>query len=65
MIEGSRVRIPAGAAGEFYSPGQGQLSSVLTALISVSVPPPCYRDSSTSLKDPGHSAKEVQVTGYS
>ena len=35
----SRVRIPAGAAGKFLL--QGQLS-VLT-LISVSVPPPCYR----------------------
>ena len=36
-----RVRVPAGAAGEFSSPGQ---FSVLT-LISVSVPPPCYRSS--------------------
>ena len=37
MIERSQVRIPAGVAGEFSSPGS---TSVLT-LISVSVPPPC------------------------
>ena len=41
MIERSRVRIPAGAAGEFSSTGP---TSVLT-LISVSVPPPSYRSS--------------------
>ena len=41
VIERSRVRILAGAAGNFLI--QGQLS-VLT-LISVSVPPPCYRSS--------------------
>ena len=49
MIERSRVRIPAGAAGDFFL--QGRLS-VLT-LISVSVPPPQH------VKDPGHSAKSA------
>ena len=39
MIERLRVRIPAGAAGEFYS-----LESTLCADSHlVSVPPPCYR----------------------
>ena len=54
MIVRSRVCIPAGAAGEL-SLLQGQ-HSVLT-LISVSVPPPCYR--SSTIKDPGHSAKNA------
>ena len=39
MIERTRVRVPAGTAGDCSS--QGQLS-VLTSL-SVSVPPQCYR----------------------
>ena len=51
MIERSRVRIPAGTAGEFSSPG----STFLLTLISVSVPPPCYRSST----HPGHSAKSA------
>ena len=42
----SRVRVPAGAAGEF---------SVLT-LISVSVPP---HVTAAARKDPGHSAKST------
>ena len=40
VIERSQVRVPAGAVGEFSSPG----SSVLI-LISVFVPPPRYRSS--------------------
>ena len=52
MIERSRVRIQGGAAGENFLL-QGQLS-VLT-LISISVPPLCYRH----VKDPGHSAKSA------
>ena len=42
VIERSLVRFPAGAAGDLF-PLQDQ-STVLT-LISVSVPPPCYRSS--------------------
>ena len=38
MIERSGVRVPAGAVGEFISPGQ---LSVLTGIL-VSVPPLCY-----------------------
>ena len=50
MIERSQVRVPAGAAEEFSSPGpQGQLS-VLT-VISVSVP--------LHVKDTGYSAKSA------
>ena len=40
VIERSWVRIPAGVAGEKKNPG-----SACCALISVSVPPPCYRSS--------------------
>ena len=46
MIERSPVRVPAGAAGEFFFL-QGQLS-VLT-LVSVSVPPPLWHQHA---KDP-------------
>ena len=41
VIKRSQDWVPAGAAGEFSSPGQ---LSVLT-LISVSIPPPCYHSS--------------------
>ena len=51
MIERSRVRAPAGSAGEFSSP----VSNPVLTLISVFVPPPCCR--SRHLKDPGHSAR--------
>ena len=39
MIERLRVRIPAGAAGEFSSPEL----TLCADSYSVSVPPPCYR----------------------
>ena len=42
---------PAGAAVEFSSAGS---TFCAEALISVSVPPPCYR--SRHIKDPGHAA---------
>ena len=48
MIERFWVRIPAGAVGEFSSPG-----STFCALILVSVPPQQH------VKDPGHSAKSA------
>ena len=41
VVKRSRVRVPAGAAGEFLP--QDQLS--VRTLISASVPPPCYRSS--------------------
>ena len=49
MIESSRVRVPAGATGYFFTPG----TTYVLILISVSVPPPCY------CKNPGHSAKSA------
>ena len=39
MIERLRVRVPAGAAGEFSSPEL----TLCADSFSVSVPPPCYR----------------------
>ena len=39
VIERLRVRIPAGAAGEFSSPE----STLCADFYAVSVPPPCYR----------------------
>ena len=39
VIERLRVRIPAGAEGEFSSPE----STLFAVSYSVSVPPPCYR----------------------
>ena len=56
MTERSRVRVPAGAAGQFSSQG-----SIFWALISVSAPPLYYR-SIMHVKDPGHSAKSVGGT---
>ena len=41
MIDRLRVRISAGAAGEFSSPE----STLCADSYSVSVPPPCYRSS--------------------
>ena len=57
MIKRSRVRIPAGVAGEFSSAG-----STFCAVISVSVPPLCY--CSSMYKTPVILPKE-QVAGYS
>ena len=53
MIEGLRVRIPAGAAGEFSSPG----STLCADSYSVSVPTPVLPP--WRVKDPGHSAKSA------
>ena len=57
MIERLRVRIPAGAAGEFSSP---ELTFCADSY-SVSVPPACYR--SGTLKIPLILPK-AQVAGY-
>ena len=51
MIERSRVRIPAGAAGEFSSLGSTFCTDSYFGIRS------------TPVKDPGHSAK-LQVAGY-
>ena len=53
MIERFRVRIPAGAAGEFSSPE----STLCTETCSVSVPSPELPQ--WHVKDPGHSAKSA------
>ena len=57
MIEKLRVRIPAGAAGEFSSPE----STLCADSYSVSVPHPRHR--SGTLKSPVILPK-VQVAGY-
>ena len=48
MTERSQVRIPAGAAGEFYSPGSTFCADSYFGIRSTPV-----------LKDPGHSAKSA------
>ena len=53
MIERLRVRIPAGAAGQFSSP---ELTFCADSC-SVSVPPPVLLQ--WHVKDPGHSAKSA------
>ena len=53
MFERSRVRIPAGAAGEFSSPEL----TLCADSYSVSVPPPVLPQ--WHVKDPGHSAKSA------
>ena len=53
MIERLRVRIPAGAAGEFSSP----VSTLCADSYSVSVPP--HMLPQWHVKDPGHSAKSA------
>ena len=53
MIGRSRVRIPAGVAGEFSSPE----STLCADSYSVSVPPPVLPQ--WHIKDPGHSAKSA------
>ena len=50
MIERLRVRVPAGAAGEFSPP----VLTFCTDSYSVSVPPPVFTQ--WHIKDPGHSA---------
>ena len=56
MIERLRVRIPAGAAGEFSSPEL----TLCADLFSVHSTPVLQR---WHIKDPGHSAKNA-VAGY-
>ena len=59
MIEGSRVRIPAGAAGEFSSPGSTFCADSYFGIRSTPVLLQQH------VKDPGHSAKSAEVAGYS
>ena len=57
MTERSRVRIPAGAAGEFPSPGSTICADSYFGIRSTPVLPQRH------VKDPGHSAKcRWQVT---
>ena len=58
MIEGSQVRVPAGAVGEFSSPGSTFSADTYFGIRSTPVLPQYHGN------DPGHSAK-VQVAGYS
>ena len=51
-FERSRVRIPAGTAGEFSSPGSTFCSDSYFGIL----PPPCYHK---HVKNPGHSAKSA------
>ena len=51
MIERSRVRIPAGAAGEFSSPGSTFCADSYFGIRFTPVLPQQH------IKDPGHSAK--------
>ena len=53
MIERSRVRIPAGAAGEFSSPGSTFCADSYFGVRSTPVLPQLH------VKDPGHSAKSA------
>ena len=53
MIERSRVRIPAGAAAEFSSPGSTFCVDSYFGICSISVLPQQH------VKDPGHSAKSA------
>ena len=53
MIERSRVRIPAGAAGEFSSPGSTFCADSYFGTRSIPVLPQQH------VKDPGHSAKSA------
>ena len=54
MIERSRVRSPAGTAGEFSSPGSTFCADSYFGIRST---PPCYH--SKHVKNPGHSAKSA------
>ena len=51
MIEMSWVRIPAGAAGEFSSPGSTFCADSIFGICSTPVLPQWH------IKEPGHSAK--------
>ena len=53
MTESSRVRIPAGAAGEFSSPGSTFCADSYFGIRSTPVLPQQH------VKDPGHSAKSA------
>ena len=53
MIERSRVPIPAGAAGEFYSPESTFCADSYFGIPSTPVLPQQH------VKDPGHSAKSA------
>ena len=53
MIEKSRVRVPAGAAGEFSSPGSTFCADFHFGIRSIPVLPQWH------VKDPGHSAKSA------
>ena len=53
MIERSRVRVPAGAAGEFSSPGSTFCSDSYFVPVAVFTPVLTY------VKDPGHCAKSA------
>ena len=53
MIERSRVRIPAGAAGEFSSPGSTFCADSYFGICSTPVLPQQH------IKDPGHSARSA------
>ena len=53
MIERSRVRIPAGAMGEFSSPGSTFSADSYLGIRSTPVLPQLH------VKDPGHSAKSA------
>ena len=53
MIERSRVRIPAGTAGEFSSPGSTICADSYFGIRSIPVLPQQH------VKDPGHSVKSA------
>ena len=53
MIERSQVRIPAGVAGEFSSPGSTFCADTYFGICSTPVLPQEH------VKDPGHSAKSA------
>ena len=53
MIERLRVRIPAGAAGEFSSPESTLCADSYSVVRSIPVLPQWH------IKDPGHSAKSA------
>ena len=53
MIERSRVRVPAGAAGEFSSPGSASCADSYFGISSTHVSPQLH------VKVPGHSAKHA------
>ena len=58
MIERSRVRIPARAAGEYSSPGSTFCADSYYGIRSTPVLPEQH------VKDPGHSAKSAAKDAY-